>query len=168
MTKTEKMSMEYWDNERKFCSEACFHKEQKRVGGNKTSFKYGHSYNLGRKRPDITGPNNNNWHGGMRNSKSSKYIFVMNKNHPYASKRGYTAQHRLVVESVIGRYLYPSEKIHHIDRNKKNNEPNNLFIFKNDSEHMVCHNKENGGLKVIVNSNLDLFEYGEEIYGIFE
>ncbi len=165
--KTGKMSIEYW-NGRKFCSEECFHKDQKMKGGNITSFKKGCKINLGRKRSDIAGPNNNNWHGGVRNSKSSKYIFVMNKSHPFASQRGYTAQHRLIVESIIERYLYPEEKVHHINRIKKDNNPENLYIFRNDSDHMFYHSKENSGIMKITKSNLDLYEYGEEVYGIFE
>ena len=38
------------------------------------------------------------------------------------------------------RYLKPERVVHHIDFNRKNNSPDNLFIFKNVSIHTSYHN----------------------------
>lgn len=50
-------------------------------------------------------------------------------------------EHLIVVEKFIGRKLNKSERVHHIDLNKKNNSIKNLMLFKNDSEHIKFHNK---------------------------
>ena len=50
-------------------------------------------------------------------------------------------EHRLVVERFIGRELTKEERVHHIDKDKKNNKIENLMLFKNDSEHIKFHNK---------------------------
>jgi hypothetical protein len=62
------------------------------------------------------------------------YIKVIKpKEHP--NKGRYIFLHRLVMEKKIGRYLTPIERVHHIDGNKQNNNPDNLQLFKNQSEH---------------------------------
>ncbi len=40
----------------------------------------------------------------------------------------YVFEHRLIMEKRLGRPLKPSEKVHHIDGNKQNNDPKNLFL----------------------------------------
>lgn len=70
---------------------------------------------------------------------SNGYIMVLDPSHPYANKRGYVYQHRLVMEKRIGRILFPEEVVHHIDHNKKNNKPENLFLFENTGAHTTYH-----------------------------
>lgn len=48
-------------------------------------------------------------------------------------------EHRRVAEQMLGRKLRPGEVVHHIDRDKHNNEPDNLMIFANQSEHIKWH-----------------------------
>lgn len=43
------------------------------------------------------------------------------------------------MEEKIGRYLEPEEVVHHIDENKKNNDPDNLMLFENDAAHQRHH-----------------------------
>lgn len=47
--------------------------------------------------------------------------------------------HRSVMEKLIGRSLKSSEIVHHIDGNPDNNNPSNLHLFPNRSEHLKAH-----------------------------
>lgn len=48
-------------------------------------------------------------------------------------------EHIIVMETVLGRPLTAEEVVHHRNRNKKNNDPENLQIFPNQSEHARHH-----------------------------
>lgn len=50
--------------------------------------------------------------------------------------------HRVVAEQKLGRSLLPGEIVHHIDGNKRNNEPENLMIFASQEEHAAWHVRE--------------------------
>ena len=56
--------------------------------------------------------------------------------HPMATKRGYVAIHRLKMSEKIGRPLKRSEVVHHIDGNPKNNEIENLMLFRSNSDYL--------------------------------
>ena len=47
--------------------------------------------------------------------------------------------HRIVMEQKIGRKLRPGEVVHHIDENRRNNDPDNLKLFANQAEHARHH-----------------------------
>ena len=49
-------------------------------------------------------------------------------------------EHRENAEKKIGRKLLKNEIVHHIDGDKKNNLPNNLYVCKDKSEHKRLHN----------------------------
>jgi hypothetical protein len=59
---------------------------------------------------------------------------------------GTDSVHRIVAEQKLGRALAATEVVHHIDHNRKNNAPENLFVFKNQSEHMRFHGMVTRGL----------------------
>lgn len=65
---------------------------------------------------------------------------------------------RAVVESVIGRALKNTEIVHHIDENKLNDVPENLFLFRHTAAHTRWHHyMRRHGLVGILKSNLALY-----------
>ena len=67
------------------------------------------------------------------------YVYEYSPNHPFAWKQKYVAQHRLVMEKKLGRYLKPSEVVHHKDGDTKNNNLENLELYPTKNEHMKQH-----------------------------
>lgn len=97
-----------------FCNAACYHR-----------FKIGSG--------------NPKWRGGKK--LCDGYIYRYSPRPPQATKKGYVAEHRLVMESIIGRFLLPTESVHYIDGNKENNSPENLMLMASESEHRKLHVK---------------------------
>ncbi len=68
----------------------------------------------------------------------------------YINKNGYRCfsdsgkqVSRWVAEKKIGRPLRKKEVVHHGFKGKRNNHPDNLWVFKNQSEHMrKAHSKK--------------------------
>lgn len=50
-------------------------------------------------------------------------------------------EHRLIMESILGRELSADEIVHHIDGNKWNNDPDNLMVVTR-KEHALIHREE--------------------------
>ena len=50
--------------------------------------------------------------------------------HPNADARGYVPEHRLLMEQHLGRFLEPTEFIHHRDQDRLNNDISNLELLK--------------------------------------
>ncbi|MFA5422189.1 MAG: HNH endonuclease [Bacilli bacterium] len=116
-----------------------------------------HGKGLGIKRPEMSaafmGEKNPNW-GKKRSIESRKkqsisrlkktggiiityggYVHRTVFDHPMKIN-GYVPEHRLVVEKILGRYLKKNEVVHHIDKNKENNMPQNLMAFSSHSAHL--------------------------------
>lgn len=47
--------------------------------------------------------------------------------------------HRVVAEQMLGRPLRPGEIVHHVDGDKRNNDPSNLMVFASQAEHARYH-----------------------------
>lgn len=86
-------------------------------------------------RRDIRGSANPLWNGG-RYKDSWGYIWVLQPDHPFATKTGYIREHRLVLEQKLGRLLAPEEVPHHINGIKDDNRPENLKLYPNHSTHI--------------------------------
>lgn len=71
------------------------------------------------------------------------YAFEWCPRHPRA-KRGWIAQHQLVMELSLGRFLLPRELVHHENQNRADNRQENLRLFGSTSEHMKHHWKSAG------------------------
>lgn len=83
------------------------------------------------------GDGNPKWRGGSIIVSGYRYLHV--PDHPHATQDGYVAEHRLVVEGVIRRYLEPVEVVHHRNHRKLDNRPENLQLMENGSAHRVEH-----------------------------
>jgi len=101
---------------KKYCSHSC------RAKNNPKKFKKGHKY--------FPSPKNK----GIYNH-TSGYIHILSPNHPFKDIRGYVAEHRLIMEKHINRYLKKEEVVHHINGIRNDNRIENLILFKNNSEH---------------------------------
>jgi hypothetical protein len=81
-----------------------------------------------------SGEDHPEWKGGR--ILISGYWYIYAPDHPYSTKQNRVAEHRLVVEKKIGRYLLPGEVVHHIDGDSQNNVPENLVLFENNASHL--------------------------------
>lgn len=78
---------------------------------------------------------------GGRITNSYGYIMIKKPSHPFAQESGYVREHRLVMEVELQRYLTADEIIHHKNRNKSDNRPENLEVVDM-AEHRRIHNIE--------------------------
>ena len=78
----------------------------------------------------------------------------------YDDNRTFVREHVIVAEKKIGHKLTNGEVVHHIGRNKFNNDPSNLMIFASNTDHSAFHKgvpiyEENGVWK----ANFDSRKY---------
>jgi hypothetical protein len=52
-------------------------------------------------------------------------------------------EHRVIMETIIGRPLEPGEVVHHKDGNIQNNDPDNLELLASQGEHARQHSTKN-------------------------
>ncbi len=93
----------------------------------------------GRKYPEYSGKYSSRWKGGRRKSKEG-YWEVRSVNHPFKRSNHYVAEHRLVMEKHLGRYLEKHEIVHHKNGIKDDNRIENLQIVyrKKHLGNVVC------------------------------
>lgn len=84
---------------------------------------------LGKVAPRPHGENHPLWEGG-RLKIPQGYIHVRVHDHPYKNSHGRVQEHRLVMEKMLGRYLLPTEQVHHKNGIRDDNRPENLELWK--------------------------------------
>ena len=77
-----------------------------------------------------------NWNGGRIKHRGQMYLAA--PQHPRSGKWGYVAEHVLIAEKMLGRYLIDGECVHHINRIKDDNRPENLQVMTT-AEHLQLH-----------------------------
>ena len=99
---------------------------------------------------------NPNWKGGNYVSQGRRYRRA--PDHPFSHHNGYILNSRYVAEEALGRQLTPSEQIHHINLDKLDDSPNNLYLFNSAAEHSRYHNLAKvAKVTPITESNLSSF-----------
>jgi len=78
------------------------------------------------------------WKGG-RIHNSHGYMEVYKPDHKYASTNHYVLEHRVIMEQYLGRILDPTEIVHHINGDVKDNREENLMLFSNRGAHLTWH-----------------------------
>lgn len=86
------------------------------------------------------GANNPKWKGG-RNKNRHGYVQIWAPDHPNANSGGYVQEHRLVVETALGRHLKGTENVHHFDEVKDNNAKGNLVVCPDLGYHQTLHRR---------------------------
>ncbi len=88
-----------------------------------------------------SGPGHPEWKGG-RQQDVDGYWLVYCPGHPHARKNGkgrvpiYVLEHRLVMEKHLGRYLLPTEVVHHKNGQNDDNRLENLELFQSNADHL--------------------------------
>lgn len=85
------------------------------------------------------GSENGRWNGGIvDDGRGRKLVYV--PDHPYPNYCGtHVYRYRLVMEKKLGRYLYPSEIVHHKNGIVDDDRPENLEVMTQ-SNHCKTHN----------------------------
>lgn len=86
---------------------------------------------------------------GKGNFTKMGYNYIRLRNHPFSDSRGYIAEHRLLMEKQLGRFLKPEEEVHHFDGNRLNNKINNLYLFEDKSTHLKFHKWLDFNIKIL-------------------
>jgi len=89
------------------------------------------------------------WKGGKIKTVFG-YITTYAPTHPYCNSLGHVMEHRLKMESHLGRHLLPTEIVHHINGIKDDNRIENLGLFSSRSDHAKHHHPKGEKVKRLI------------------
>lgn len=91
---------------------------------------------------NVTKTNVRHIRGYKNNGKSTLngYTCIYMPEHKYALSNGCVYEHVLEAEIMLGRELKTGEVVHHIDKNRNNNNHDNLIVFRTNADHTAYHN----------------------------
>lgn len=67
------------------------------------------------------------------------YVFLFQPNHPHRLPNNYVKRSRLVMETVLKRYLTPDELVHHKNEIRNDDRPENLELSNRSNHNKVHH-----------------------------
>lgn len=102
----------------------------------------------------------------FKRASAGDHVMVKQKQHPFANKMGDVAEHRLVMEKHIGRYLFPHEYVHHINLLKDDNKIENLVLFSSASDHFKSHGTLNKCVSLLISKRLLTFDKNTNSYTV--
>lgn len=76
----------------------------------------------------LLGPENPHWKGGRRANRRG-YVKIYRPENPNADSMGGVLEHRVVMEGIIGRFLFPDETVHHKNGIRSDNRLENLELW---------------------------------------
>ena len=91
------------------------------------------------------GKESSQWKGGEHKTYDG-YMIIWNPIHPCADIRGYIKRARLVMEKHLETILPKTSVFHHNNHIRTDDRPENITIFKSQSEHAKFHQDENAFL----------------------
>lgn len=116
-------------NAGKYCSRACRNRAYPHTGKRTVP-------------ESMKGENNPAWTGGRYIEPEKGYVMVRKPDHPRSRQNGYVLEHILIAESMLNRPLRPGEEVHHINRNRADNRPENLQVYENHLDHWMTEHYE--------------------------
>lgn len=99
--------------EHNFCSRGCYRQWHKK---------------------NMVAENAPHWKGGVYHTQSG-YLYIRQEDGKYK------AEHRSIVEEMLGRKLTCDEVVHHLDENKQNNSIENLVVMDREEHAKLHHTK---------------------------
>ena len=69
-------------------------------------------------------------------------------------------EHVLVMEAIIGRYIVRGEVVHHINGNRQDNSPVNLFLCRSLAHHNEVHRSQDHALRALLSAGKVVFRDG--------
>lgn len=101
-----------------------------------------------------------NYHSKCRGTTTRSingYVLVKNYDHPNRNSHNDILEHILIVSGMVGRPLKKGEVVHHINCIRDDNRLENLFLFKNRSEHKKCHGTVNKLIRTLLEKHIIVF-----------